>query len=516
MSTTLAYPEVELHKIDVVDGFNARSEMDESELQEMAATIREVGVLQPISVRAKEDGRFDLVYGHQRLEAARIALAQAEEEGADTAKLAKIRVTPSDGDHPRLEAFIENEHRTRLNPMDRARGLKALAEEHNLTTNKAIAAKARKKPEWVGAHLRLLDLPEQVQAYVAEGVVPVEGERLLRKIAKVSPEVAAAVCEVAKRKKVSGKRFVDSFKDLLGEAARSKIQGRPPMLRVDNLYLSEVVPEQDKHANLASRINNLPSSHYDSADPRIALSEAAIDAARAAGCLVEHKSTRNGFDNSLRFIIDREFCLDLVERGVEAEEHEAEERALKNAGKEAAKRDEAKEKRKAQRQQALEDKEAARSWNERLGIALTKARTAGRRKKRELAWARAVALVFIDDNDSLAVSGLRLTLRDDLVKVDHKSLKSGANKEVVTVAERDQCNQELRRRVLAAKSPGEVVQVLTEAMVAAQLVDQDELPQSKRFGWLIPYQVREEVSDLLAADVKEVRPRRTARKSKRS
>lgn len=158
----------------------------------------------------------------------------------------------------------------------------------------------------------------------------------------------------------------------------------------------------------------------------------------------------------------------------------------------------------------------ARSWNERLGIALTKARTAGRRKKRELAWARAVALVFIDDNDSLAVTGLRLTLREDLVKVDHKPLKSGAKKEVVTFAEREQCNKELRRRVLAAKSPGQVAQVLAEAMVAAQLADQDELPQSKRFRWEIPYHVRKEVSDLLAADVKEVRPRRTARKGKRS
>lgn len=265
MSTTLTYPEIELDKIDVVDGFNARSAMDEGELQEMAATIRDVGVRQPISVRAKEDGRFDLVYGHKRFAAAKIALAQAEEEGADTARLAKIRVTPSDGD-PHLEAFIENEHRSDLNPVDRARGLKALAEEHNLTTNKAIAAKARKKPAFVGAYLRLLELPEQVQAYVAEGVVPVEAEPLLRKIAKVSPEVAAAVCEVAKRQKVSGKRFVTSFRELLNEAARTKIQGRPPMLRVDNLYLSEVVSGEDEHVKLADRINNLPSSTYNSAD----------------------------------------------------------------------------------------------------------------------------------------------------------------------------------------------------------------------------------------------------------
>jgi hypothetical protein len=102
MTTTLAFPEVELDKIDVVDGFIIRSKMDDAELQEIAATIRDVGVMQPVSVLPKEDDRFNLVYGHQRFEAAKIALAQAEEEGADTSKLTKIRVTPS-GDDPILE-----------------------------------------------------------------------------------------------------------------------------------------------------------------------------------------------------------------------------------------------------------------------------------------------------------------------------------------------------------------------------------------------------------------------------
>jgi ParB/RepB/Spo0J family partition protein len=515
MTTTLAFPEVELDKIDVVDGFNARSEMDEGELKEMAATIREVGVMQPVSVLPKEGGRFDLVYGHQRFEAAKIALAQAEEEGADTSGLTKIRITPSEGD-PRLEALIENEHRSRLNPMDRARGFLALAQEHNLTSNKAIAAKAIKTPELVGAHLRLLKLPEQVQPYVAEGVVPVEGERLLRKIAKVSPEVAVAICEVAKRKEVTGKRFVETFKDLFMEAARTKVSGRPPMLKVDNLHLSEIVTDNEKREQLTVRINNLPSTTYSTPDPRIRLSEEDVDAARASGCLVEHKSSRNGFDTSIQFIIDREFAADLVDRSVEREEHEAEERALKNAGKAAAERDTAKEKRKAQRQEALEDKEAARSWNERLGIALLKIRNAARRKKRGFAWAKAVALVFIDQNDTLAAGGLRLTLRDDLVKVEHQTLKSGRKKEVVTHAEKDQCSKELRHRVLAAKSEVEVIQVLAEAMVAAQLADQAELTQGRRSGWFIPYRVRKEVTDLLAADVKEVRPRRVPRKRKKS
>jgi ParB/RepB/Spo0J family partition protein len=515
MSTTLAYPEVELDKIDVVEGFNARSEMDEAELQETAATIRDLGVLQPISVKARDDGRYDLVYGHRRLEAAKLALAQAQEEGADTSGLTKIKVTSCEGD-PRLEAFIENEHRSRLNAMDRARGLQALAEEHNLTSNKAIATKVRKTPEWVGAHLRLLRLPEQVQPYVAEGIVPVEGERLLRKIAKVSPEVAAAICEVAKRKKVSGKRFIESFKDLFAESANASIQDRPPMLNADRLYLSEIVAEEEKHRQLAERINTLPSTGYATPDPWIRLSEVEVDAARAAGCLVEHNSTRNGFDTSLQFIIDREFAFDLVVRNVEREEHELEERALKNAGKEAAERDKRKEERKAQRQQALEDKEAARSWNERLGIALLKIRSGARRRRRELAWAKAVALVFMDDNESLAVTGLRLTLRDDMVRVEHKQLKSGKKKEVVTYAERVQCEKELRRRVLAAKSAAEVVQVLAEAMIAAELADQAELPRSKRWGWLVPYRVRNEVSDLLAPDLKEVRPRRTSGKRKQS
>lgn len=515
-TTTLAKSRVELHKIDVVDGFNARSQMDEAELQELAQTIREVGVLQAVKVRPKDDGRYDLVFGHQRLEAAKIALAQAEEEGADTSELKTIPVTRSEAD-PRLEAFIENEHRSPLNAMDRARGLKALAEEHNLTSNKAIAIKARKTPEWVGAHLRLLKLPEQVQPYVAEGVVPVQGERLLRAIAKVSPEVAVAICEVAKRKKMTGKRFTESFRELLSEAARTNLKGRPPMLRVDSLYLSDIVTDEEKHEQLTARINGLPSTSYKTPDPRIRFSDTEIDSARAAGCLVEYRSHRTEWlDNSLQFIIDREVAADLVVRMVEREEREAEDQALQAAGKDAAERDKAKAARKAKRQAALEDKEAARSWNERLGIALTKARTAGRRKKRGLAWAKAIALVFIDQNDTLAATGLRLTLRDDLVKVSHKKLKSGKPKEIVYYAEKDQCIKELRRRVMAAKTEAEVIQILAEAMMAALLVDQAELPQSKRSGWVIPYRVRAEVTDLLAADVREVRPRKVSRKRKKS
>jgi len=123
MSTQIAVPEVEIDKIDVVEGFNARQEMDPVEIEQLAATIKAHGVVGPVKVREKEDGRFDLVYGHRRLAAAR------------KAGLAKVPVTPSRG-NPRVEAFYENNQRSDLNPVERALDRKAFAEELELATNK--------------------------------------------------------------------------------------------------------------------------------------------------------------------------------------------------------------------------------------------------------------------------------------------------------------------------------------------------------------------------------------------
>lgn len=163
MTTDLVTPKVDIDLIDVVDNFNARKKFDSEELKQLAETIEETGIVQPVKVKAKENGRFDLVAGERRFRAAKIAGCK------------QLEVTLSTG-NPHTESLIENIHRSNLNPIETGLGLQAFAEEHNLETNEKIGAKVRKRVDWVGAHLRLLKLPKSVQRYIAAGHVPMEAE----------------------------------------------------------------------------------------------------------------------------------------------------------------------------------------------------------------------------------------------------------------------------------------------------------------------------------------------------
>lgn len=512
MTTAVATPEVDIAKIDVVEGFNARKKMDKDELQRLADTIKQSGLVQPISVIPKEDGRFDLVAGHRRLEAARLA------------GLTRVKYTIAEG-NPHAAAFHENNQRVDLNPIEKALGLKALAEEFNLETNEKIAVKARESAAWVGEHLRLLTLPKRVQNYIASGDVPVAAERLLRPIAEVSPRVAAAICEVAKDEGHRGQQFCNRFGDIVGRIAHAELKQMPAIISVPRFRLSDVVPDLDpkrsEHKELIERLNEVfPSHGFEKDDPRVELAEHEIDAARAAGCLVEHLN-RHGFGP--QFIIDREFAADLVERAIERRHTEAEERAKAEAEAKAKRRED----KKAANQKAREEREAngeespqaaaklaaelARRFNDDLGANLMRRRGTNV-KKHGLARAKAVAYLVVADNPDLAGRGLRFTL-ENLRDVRTKTLKSGGQKEKVTYADDQACTLELFRRIDNAKTEAEVNEVLTEAIIAAILADNKAEPQSRRPHWWGPIEGLEKV---LKAEIKELRPRRPRKPQKKA
>src|SRR4051794_22617176 len=73
MTTELVTPKVAIDQVDIVEDFNARKKFDAEKLKQLAQTIKETGLVQPIRVREKKDGRFDLVAGERRFRAAVIA-----------------------------------------------------------------------------------------------------------------------------------------------------------------------------------------------------------------------------------------------------------------------------------------------------------------------------------------------------------------------------------------------------------------------------------------------------------
>lgn len=131
-----------------------RETMDEENLSELAASIREHGILQPLIVTHDQiTGMYTLIAGERRLRAAKIA-------GLEKVPVIVRTVT----DQERLElALIENVQRADLSPLETAEAYHQLAEEFNLS-HEEIAARVGKSRVAVTNSLRLLKLPRQVQA----------------------------------------------------------------------------------------------------------------------------------------------------------------------------------------------------------------------------------------------------------------------------------------------------------------------------------------------------------------
>ena len=135
-----------------------RVHFDEETLAELAASIREIGVLQPILVRPAADGVYELIAGERRWRAARRAgLAMIP---------AVIRMTDDLGSVER--ALVENLHRQDLTPLEEAAAYQQLIEDFELT-HEQVASRVGKSRSAVSNTLRLMTLPASIQPLLADG-----------------------------------------------------------------------------------------------------------------------------------------------------------------------------------------------------------------------------------------------------------------------------------------------------------------------------------------------------------
>ena len=147
-----------------------RQIFDETALDELAHSLREVGFLQPVVVRAAGDGRpgYELVMGERRWRA-------AQQAGFDTIP-AIIRET---GDDVLLrDALLENLHREQLNPLEEGAAYAQLLEEFGATHDE-LAKRIGRSRSQVSNTIRLLNLPPSVQRKVAAGVLSAGHARAL-------------------------------------------------------------------------------------------------------------------------------------------------------------------------------------------------------------------------------------------------------------------------------------------------------------------------------------------------
>ena len=136
-----------------------RTQFDEEALEELAASIRQLGVIQPITVK-KSDDKYIIISGERRWRASqRVGLATMP---------AYVREVDDENLH--AMALVENIQRQDLNAIEIALGMQRLIEECGLT-QEAMADKVGKKRSTVSNYMRLLNLPDEVQLALKEGLI---------------------------------------------------------------------------------------------------------------------------------------------------------------------------------------------------------------------------------------------------------------------------------------------------------------------------------------------------------
>jgi ParB family transcriptional regulator, chromosome partitioning protein len=148
--------EIEISKIEA-NPFQPRTRFDEEKLAELAQSIREIGIIQPLTLRKIADDKFQIIAGERRFRAAKIA-------GLDRVP-AYVRI--ADDDTMLEMALVENIQREDLDPIEVAISYQRLIDECNLT-QETLSERVGKKRSTIANYLRLLRLPAEIQLGLRE------------------------------------------------------------------------------------------------------------------------------------------------------------------------------------------------------------------------------------------------------------------------------------------------------------------------------------------------------------
>jgi ParB family chromosome partitioning protein len=153
--------DIELSKIEA-NPYQPRSNFDQEKLEELAASIREIGLIQPITLRKTGEDRFQIITGERRFRAAQLA------------GLLKIPafIRHAEDDSMLEMALVENIQREDLNPIEISLSYQRLIEECNLT-QEILSSRIGKNRSTIANYLRLLKLPPEIQKGLKEKQITV-------------------------------------------------------------------------------------------------------------------------------------------------------------------------------------------------------------------------------------------------------------------------------------------------------------------------------------------------------
>ena len=195
--------EIELSKIEV-NPYQPRTYFDEEALKELASSIKELGVIQPITVRKLPDNSFQLVSGERRFRASKLV--------GNTSIPAYIRIA---NDQEMLEmALVENIQRKNLDPIEVALSYQRLIEEIALTQEE-LSTRVGKKRSTVTNYLRLLKLDPILQTGIRDGFISMGHGRAMINIENTEDQLH--IYEKILREKLSVRQTEDLVKALKRE-----------------------------------------------------------------------------------------------------------------------------------------------------------------------------------------------------------------------------------------------------------------------------------------------------------
>ena len=222
-----AISEIELSRISP-NPDQPRRLFDEEALDELATSIRELGVVQPLTLRLSDDGDYKIIAGERRWRAAKMA-------GLTTVP-AYVR-TVSDSEMTEM-ALIENIQREDLNAIEVALGFKKLIDSYHLTQER-LSERLGKKRATIANHLRLLRLPAEIQLGLrdrkldmghARAILSIEDPKMQIKVyqrilkeglsVRAVEEIGRKIAEESEMPKPAAKPAVNPYKDLAGDLSK--------------------------------------------------------------------------------------------------------------------------------------------------------------------------------------------------------------------------------------------------------------------------------------------------------
>lgn len=195
----------------IPNSFQPRKEFDPEKLQELASSIQEHGVIQPVIVRPRLNNTgYELVVGERRLRACKMIGLE---------KIPAVIKTLSDQEMTEI-ALIENIQRENLNPVEEAKAYKRLIEEFGLTQEE-VAKKVGKSRSFVANFLRLLQLPSDILDLLADGKVTVGHVRPL--LSLVNESLQRQVVKEILERNLSVRETEETVKKIIKDKTSKRI-----------------------------------------------------------------------------------------------------------------------------------------------------------------------------------------------------------------------------------------------------------------------------------------------------